>query len=58
MKIERYGLIVPIVLFFYLLVSGYKIISPLPLTYDPALHAEIVKYVISLSDKFLIWVRI
>jgi len=36
---------VPVVLFIYLLVSGYRIINPLPLTYDPALHGEVAAYV-------------
>lgn len=46
MKAGKYTYFVPIVLSIYLLVSGYKIINPLPLTYDPMLHSEIAKYVI------------
>jgi len=46
MNVLKYRLIVPIVLFFYLLVSGYNIINPLPLTYDPAMHASIATHVI------------
>ncbi|MBI4168130.1 MAG: hypothetical protein HY515_04180 [Candidatus Aenigmarchaeota archaeon] len=46
MKLRKYAYFVPVILSVYLLVSGYKIISPLPLTYDPALHAEIATYLI------------
>ncbi len=49
MNLTRYGIIVPVVLFLYLLVSGYRIVDPLPLTYDPALHSEIAAYVVSES---------
>ncbi|MBI4176820.1 MAG: hypothetical protein HY516_00470 [Candidatus Aenigmarchaeota archaeon] len=41
MNAGRYGIVVPFAMFFYLLISGYKIIDPFPLTYDPALHSEI-----------------
>ncbi|MFH0890232.1 MAG: hypothetical protein V1836_03790 [Candidatus Aenigmatarchaeota archaeon] len=51
----KYEKFVPIVLFLYLLVSGFKIISPLPLTYDPALHAEIATYLIPLSLFPITW---
>lgn len=46
MNTGKYALLIPVALFFYLLATGYKIINPLPLTYDPALHAEIAGYVI------------
>ncbi len=46
MNLAKYGTAIPVVLFFYLFVSGYGIVDPLPLTYDPALHAEIVTYII------------
>ncbi|MBI2085179.1 MAG: hypothetical protein HYT71_01560 [Candidatus Aenigmarchaeota archaeon] len=46
MKIEKYGAIVPTAMFFYLLISGYNIVNPLPLTYDPALHGEISAYIL------------
>ncbi len=49
MKIEKCGIAIPIAMFFYLLISGYSIINPLPLTYDPALHGEISAYVIPRS---------
>ncbi len=48
-ELPDYGKVVPAVLFLYLLVSGLKIITPLPLTYDPALHAEIAAYIIPVS---------
>ncbi len=49
MKLRRHAYLVPAVLSVYLLISGYKIINPLPLTYDPALHTEIASYVIGNS---------
>ncbi len=46
MNLEKYGAVIPAILFFYLFASGYRIVDPLPLTYDPALHAEIAAYII------------
>ncbi|MBI3412622.1 MAG: hypothetical protein HY051_00890 [Candidatus Aenigmarchaeota archaeon] len=46
MKAGKYAFLAPAILFVYLFVSGLKIVNPLPLTYDAALHSEIAAYVV------------